>query len=55
MNHRVDYKYWLLSAQRESLLIPIMSATRKGWSNPVNLVIYRRMKWMEITKNRKLP
>jgi len=39
----------------ESLMIPICSAYKMGWSSPVNLAIYRRSTWRLITEDRKLP
>lgn len=54
MNKRLDYRYWLMSASRECLMIPICSAYRKGWHSPVNLAIYRRYMWRQITQHRKL-
>jgi hypothetical protein len=55
MNKRVDYRYWLMCASRESPMIPICSAYKMGWSSPVNLAIYRRSTWRLITEDRKLP
>ena len=54
-NARLDYRYWLMSASRESLLTPVREACQRGWSHPVNLAIYRRHAWKIATKNRVIP
>lgn len=54
-DRRINYKYWLMSSSRECLLIATRSAYARGWSSPVNLVIYRRKVWRRITRNRQLP
>ena len=52
---RINNRYWLMSASRESLLIPLCSAYQRGWSFPVNLSIYRRHVWKIATENRVIP
>jgi hypothetical protein len=52
---RFDYKMWKTSSRQEALNIPLWSATLHGWSNTLNLALYRRHCWKIATAARKLP